>query len=96
MTRPYSTDLRERVVRAVEAGASRRSLAAQFEASVSFVTKLTQRWRRRGTVRADLHRNDAGRRARGEGQNALPWHPAAHDDSSTAIKPNKTAAVLTR
>ena len=50
MTRPYSVDLRERVVRAVEAGLSRRAAARRFEVSVSFVVKLMQRWRRRGTV----------------------------------------------
>jgi hypothetical protein len=43
-------DLRERVVRAVENGASRRATAAKFEVSISFVVKLMQRWRRRGTV----------------------------------------------
>jgi transposase len=46
-------DLRERVVRAVEAGASRRATAAKFEVSPSFVIKLMQRWRRRGTLAAD-------------------------------------------
>jgi putative transposase len=50
MTRPYSVDLRERVVRAVEAGLSRRAAARRFEVSVSFVIKLMQRWRREGTV----------------------------------------------
>jgi len=53
MARPYSVDLRERVVRAVEGGASRRAAAAKFEVSVSFVVKLMQRWRQRGTVQAD-------------------------------------------
>jgi transposase len=53
MARPYSVDLRERVVRSVEAGASRRATAAKFEVSASFVIKLTQRWRRRGTVAPD-------------------------------------------
>lgn len=50
MARPYSVDLRQRVVRAVEAGASRRATAAKFEVSPSFVIKLMQRWRRYGTV----------------------------------------------
>jgi transposase len=50
MTRPYSVDLRERVVRTVEAGLSRRATARRFEVSVSFVIKLVQRWRRQGTV----------------------------------------------
>jgi transposase len=55
MTRPYSVDLRERVVRAVEAGASCRSTARKFEVSVSFVIKLMQRWRRRGSVAPDRY-----------------------------------------
>jgi transposase len=53
MARPYSVDLRKRVVRAVEAGASRRATAAKFGVSPSFVIKLMQRWRRRGTVQPD-------------------------------------------
>jgi transposase len=53
MARPYSMDLRERVVCAVEAGASRRATAAKYDVSPSFVIKLMQRWRRRGTVQPD-------------------------------------------
>ena len=49
MIRPYSVDLRERVVRAVEAGLSRRATARRFEVR-SFVIKLVQRWQQRGTV----------------------------------------------
>lgn len=52
MARPYSTDLRERVKRAVENGGSCRQAAAQFEVSVSFVVKLMQRWREHGTLAA--------------------------------------------
>ena len=55
MARPYSLDLRARVVRSVEAGASCRASAAKFEVSVSFVVKLMQRWRRRGTVAPDRY-----------------------------------------
>jgi transposase len=55
MTRPYSVDLRERVVRAVNGGASRRASAAKFEVSVSFVVKLMQRWRRQGSVAPDRY-----------------------------------------
>jgi transposase len=43
-------DLRERVVRTVEAGLSRRATARRFAVSVSFVIKLMQRWQRQGTV----------------------------------------------
>jgi transposase len=53
MTRPYSLDLRERVVRTVEAGVSRHATAARFDVSPSFVIKLLQRWRRRGTLEPD-------------------------------------------
>ena len=50
MTRAYSEDLRLRVVRDVEAGASRRSVAMKYAVSVSFVIKLVQRWRAAGTI----------------------------------------------
>jgi transposase len=35
MSKPYSLDLRERVVESVEAGASRHEAAERFEVSVS-------------------------------------------------------------
>jgi transposase len=53
MTRPYSMDLRERMVRAVEAGASRRATAGKFDVSPSCVIKLVQRWHRRRTLEPD-------------------------------------------
>jgi transposase len=62
MTRPYSLDLRERMVRAVEAGASRRATAAKFDVSPSCVVKLLQRWRQRGTLEPDPV--SGGRRAK--------------------------------
>ena len=62
MTRPYSLDLRQRMVRAVEAGASRRATAAQFVVSPSCVIKLVQRWRRKGTLAPEPRRG--GRRAK--------------------------------
>ena len=55
MGRPYSSDLRERIVRAVEAGSSRNAVAAQFDVSISFVVKLLQRWRDRGTIVPDQY-----------------------------------------
>jgi transposase len=58
MTRPYSVDLRERVVQHVAAGASVRSVAALFAVSPSFVVKLSQAWRRRGTVAAQPQGGD--------------------------------------
>lgn len=50
MARPYSEDLRERIVQAVEGGASRNRAAAQFAVSISCVVKLLQRWDRTGSV----------------------------------------------
>lgn len=52
MPRAYSQDLRDRIVRAVDAGASRRSTAAKFEVSVNFVIRLAQRWRTTGSASA--------------------------------------------
>ena len=50
MGRPYSEDLRSRIVAAVEGGVSRNAAARQFAVSVSCVVKLLQRFRRTGTV----------------------------------------------
>ncbi len=50
MTRPYSNDLRERVVGAVEAGTSCRAVAARFGVAVSSVVKWSRRYRRTGGV----------------------------------------------
>ena len=50
MTRPLSMDLRERVVAAVAAGKSCRSVAARFDVAVSSVVKWSQRYRATGSV----------------------------------------------
>ena len=49
MAKPYSDDLRERVVRVVESGCSRREAAEQFEVSASFVIKLMQLYESTGS-----------------------------------------------
>ena len=46
MPKPYSLDLRERVVRFVEAGHSRHAAAAHFGVSVSFVVILMRNYRK--------------------------------------------------
>lgn len=51
MPKAYSDDLRVRVVRAVDAGASRRSVAGKFEVSVSFVIRLMAQWRASGSAK---------------------------------------------
>ncbi|MBB3166547.1 putative transposase [Rhizobium laguerreae] len=50
MTRPLSNDLRERVVAAIEAGESCRSVAARFGIAVSSAMKWSQRYRSSGSV----------------------------------------------
>lgn len=45
MPKSYSQDLRERVIEAVEMGASRHEAADRFEVSVSSAVKWLQRWR---------------------------------------------------
>ena len=50
MGRPYSRDLRERIVEAVESGRSRRAAAEVFGVSPSCAVKLYRRWRETGSV----------------------------------------------
>lgn len=52
MARPYSVDLRDRVVARVEAGDSCRTVAKRFGVSVSSVVKWSQRKRQTGSVAA--------------------------------------------
>jgi putative transposase len=54
MGRPYSNDLRERVVRAVmKGGLSRHQAAAQFGVGISTAILWVQRFRRTGSVEPD-------------------------------------------
>ena len=50
MTRAYSMDLRERVVDAVQLGATVREAATRFGVAISTVVKWTQRQRTTGSV----------------------------------------------
>src|SRR5262249_13975512 len=54
MPKPYSDDLRERVIEAVVAGASRREAAESFNLSASSAVRWLQRWRDTGNARAKL------------------------------------------
>jgi len=53
MARPYSQDLRVRLVRYVEGGVSARAAAKVFGVSESAAIKWMQRWRRQGSVASD-------------------------------------------
>jgi transposase len=52
MARPYSLDLRERVVEAVADGQTCRAVAARFGVSVASVVKWSQRFRATGSAAA--------------------------------------------
>lgn len=52
MARAYSLDLRERVVAAVDAGQSCRTVAQVFDVSVASVVKWSQRFRATGSPAA--------------------------------------------
>ena len=52
MPRPYSNDLRARVIEAIETGASRREAADRYELSPSVVVIWAQRWERTGSIAA--------------------------------------------
>lgn len=52
MARPYSRDLRERVVRAVDSGLSRRKAAATFAVGIATVIEWVRVWRESGRLEA--------------------------------------------
>ena len=52
MARPYSSDIRARVIGAVESGGSARAAARQYDVSASFVIALVRRWRDTGSYAA--------------------------------------------
>lgn len=52
MPKPYSEDLRQRVIDAVEAGATRHAAAARFKVSVSSAIRWMQRWQASGEIAA--------------------------------------------
>jgi transposase len=86
MGKPYSLDLRERVIAEVEAGASVRAAAETFAVSPSFVVKLSQAWRRTGSLAA---------KPQGGDQRSAPVE--AHADwllAQIAASPDLTLAEL--
>jgi transposase len=58
MSKPYSADLRERVVAAVEGGLSRRQAAGVFDVGVSTVIRWVERFRATGSFAAKLMGGD--------------------------------------
>lgn len=83
--RPYSQDLREKIIRALEAGETQEEVAERFSVSLSFVEKLWRRWRTSGSCAALPH---AGGRER-----SLREHEAAIR-KEVATQPDVTLAEL--
>ena len=78
MVRPYSIDLRERVVAAVRSDATCREVAARFGVAVSTVVKWSQRERATGTVAPGQmggHRKPVLARQRDWLQDQVQTHP---------------------
>jgi len=50
MGKPTSSDLRERIVRGIEAGQSRRAMAERFEVAPSTAVRIQDRYRSTGSV----------------------------------------------
>jgi transposase len=56
MAKPYSVDLRERVVAGTTAGGHIRAVGEQFSVSAASVSRWSQLWRRTGSVEAKKKR----------------------------------------
>jgi transposase len=66
MARPYSRDLRERVVGAVESGLSRRKAAAVFGVGIATVIEWVRVWRDSGRLEAKAMGGDRNSRLKEE------------------------------
>ena len=66
MAKPYSQDLRQRIVAAVEGGVSRRQAAALFDVGISTVIHWVRRFRETGSVAAKPMGGDRRSRLTGE------------------------------
>src|SRR4051812_21214863 len=83
MGRPYSQDLRERVMAAVDGGMRAYAAAPVFKVSVSYIYKALGRRRTTGETRARTGR--AGRKAKlAPHDEALRAHIAEHPDATLA------------
>jgi transposase len=79
MARPYSRDLRERVVEAVEGGLSRRSAATRFGVAVSTVIDWIDAWQNEGRLGAKRMGGDHRSRLKAEREWLLARIAAAPD-----------------
>ena len=79
MARPYARDLRERVVRAVEGGLSRRRAAVVFEVGIATVIEWVAVWRSEGRIAAKAMGGDRRSRLGSEREWLLERIGAAPD-----------------
>ncbi|MFC0220555.1 IS630 family transposase [Pseudochelatococcus lubricantis] len=107
MTRSYSLDLRERVLRFVGAGGSCHAAAAHFEVSVSFVVKLMAAFRETGSLepkpvggwrysRLDPHRDFLVRRLAEKNDITMPELVAELAKQGTVVDPSSISRWLIR
>ena len=68
MAKAYSEDLRERVIAAVDAGATRRAAAVQFKVSISSAIRWVRRWQADWEIAARRQRFATGRSRGGAGR----------------------------
>jgi transposase len=80
MAGAYSQDLRERVIAAIEVGASCRTAAARFAVSVATVVNWRRRWLDTGTAAAKPMGGATNTRIKGENAAWLLGVVAAQDD----------------
>src|SRR5687768_4446688 len=98
MTKSYSLDLRQRVVRFVEAGHSCHEAARHFEVSVAFVVRLMAAYRTTGSLvpkpeggwrysKLDPHREFLIRRVAEKGAITMPQLAAELAALGTKVRP---------
>src|SRR5436305_14930415 len=78
MAKAYSEDLRERVIAAVDAGATRRAAAVQFKLSISSAIRWVRRWQADWEIAAN---------PRGGSVSPLEHHAAARVALVTDMNP---------
>src|ERR1700682_4815540 len=86
MARAYSEDLRVRLVRLVESGASARSAAKLFKVSASTTIKWMQRWRREKSVAPNPVRGHRHRLLDGQADWLLELIETQHDLTLSEIR----------
>ena len=90
--KPYSQDLRERILHALQSGeATQRKVAERFCVSLSFVEKLWHRWRDSGSCAAKPHAGGKPRALKGHAE-LLRSEVAQQPDATLAELRERVAA----